>query len=348
MRITLPGSETVTLTGQTIDKLIRAGDGDAALLYLYILKTHGQSTSSEAAIALDKSKGWIASAMAVLSRIGLVQIDDNAGAGAASDGAAGSVGAYDDTDAGTGIQEALQGGASRLPFEEPRQYTESEIKNELISGSDFSVVVDETQRRLGKILSPDELLRLFGIYDYLRLPPEVILQLITHCINESRTTGDGRAPSVRYIEKAAYTWEREGVFTLEKAEEYLKKLEARKSIRGEIKKTLQIRDREFAATEKRYVDDWIAMGFEPDAIAIAYDKTVVKTGKLTWAYLDSIIKSWHSKGLHTARQVMEKESGRKQQGSMPAGLKQGVQTQKGPNQEEMERMKQFLNELKEE
>ena len=77
VKFVLPGSETVTISGQTIDKLIRAGDGDAALLYLYILKTHGQKTSSEAAIALDKSKGWVASAMAVLSRLGLVRLDNN-------------------------------------------------------------------------------------------------------------------------------------------------------------------------------------------------------------------------------------------------------------------------------
>jgi len=183
------------------------------------------------------------------------------------------------------------------------------------------------------------------------LPPEVILQLITHCIKESQTTGDGRAPSVRYIEKAAFTWEREGVFTLERAEEYLKALEARKSIRGEVKKALQIRDREFSATEKRYVDGWISMEFEPEAIAIAYDRTVLKTGKLTWAYMDSIIKNWHSKGLHTAQQVMEKDSGKKggqRQSSAGAHAKQGTQKHGEPSREEMERMQRLLDRIKEE
>jgi DnaD/phage-associated family protein len=316
MKITLPGSETVTLTGQTIDKLIRAGDGDAALLYLYILKTHGRSTSSQAAVALDKGKGWIASAMAMLSRLGLVELDDS--------------------------EEV-----SEKNINEPRKYTEDEVKNEIIKGSNFAVVVDETQRRLGKILSPDELLRLFGIYDNLRLPPEVILQLITHCINESQITGDGRAPSVRYIEKAAYTWEREGVFTLERAEEYLKALESKKSIRGKIRTALQIQDRQFSATEKSYVDGWIAMGIEPEAIAIAYDRTVTKTGKLTWAYMDSIIKNWHSKGLHTAQQVLEKDGSFKKSaartGANLSGQKRGE-----PNQKEMERMTRILNKVKEE
>jgi len=327
IKITLPGSETVTLSGQTVDKLIRAGDGDAALLYLYILKTHGQKTSSEAAIALDKTKGWVASAMAVLSRTGLVQLDN--------------------IDAGSPETPSHQ---SNPIYQEPKQYTEHDIKQELKPGSDFSIVVDETQRKLGKILSPDDLLRLFGIYDHLRLPPEVILQLITHCINESRVTGDGRAPTVRYIEKAAYTWEREGVFTLDKAEEYLKNLEAKKSARGEIKRVLHIRDREFSATEKRYVDDWISMDFKPDALAIAYDRTVVKTGKLTWAYMDTIVKSWYNKGLHTAEQVIAKEGGQKRNTGVTGpshGAKPGSDKHGEPSIEESQRMQRLLNKIKE-
>ena len=324
IKISLPGPEVVTITGQTIDKLVRAGDGDAALLYLYILKTHGQKSLSESeiAIALDKSKGWVASAMAVLSRLGLINLDDITGTG-------------------------MENTASPPPYTEPRQYTEDEVKQEILSGSDFSIVIDETQRRLGKILSPDEMLRLYGIYDNLRLPPEVILLLITHCIRESRTTGDGRAPSVRYIEKAAYTWEREGIYTLEKAEEYLKAIEARKSIRGEIKRVLWIRDREFSATEKRYVDAWIEMCIEPEAIAIAYDKTVIKTGSLAWPYIDKIIKNWHNKGLHTAQQVQESENGKKT-GIQGRGAPQGTQKHGEPNRADIERMQRLLNKTKNE
>jgi len=344
IKISLPGSETVTISGQTIDKLIRAGDGDAALLYLYILKTHGQKTSSEAAIALDKNKGWINSAMAVLSRLGLVQLETDVNdAGGVSNGGVAS------------------GGSDDFTVKEPRKHTVSEIKAEMMAGSDFSIVVDETQRRLGKLLTEDDLLRLFGIYDTLRLPPEVIMQLITHCIKESRYTGDGRAVNVRYIEKAAYTWEREGLFTLEKAEEYLKALDAKKSLRGEIKKILQIRNREFSPTEKKYIDDWIAMGFESEAIAIAYDKTITATGNLAYQYMDKILFNWDKKGLHTAEKITENEGNRKQGTGMTAGgsgLANGVDSKAGvrsgdkkhgePNREEQDRMRRLLNKIKEE
>jgi DNA replication protein DnaD len=287
--------------------------------------------------------------MAMLSQLGLVQLNNSAGGFSQ-----GSADAVQD-----GADGAAQGGAdgvreqtSKEPFREPHQYTESEVKSELKANPAFSVVVDETQRRLGKILSPDDLLRLLGIYDSLRLPPEVILQLITHCIIQSSITGDGRAPSMRYIEKAAFKWEREGIFTLEKAEEYLKEFEARKSVQGEIKKILQIRDREFSATEKHFVDGWIDMGFQNEAIAIAYDRAVVKTGKLSIPYMDGIMKNWHSKGIHTAEQVMEKDGGQKRNttGANAYGTNNNPAAQKHgePNLEEMERMQRVLNKIKEE
>ena len=313
MKLSVSGSETVTLTGQSIDKLIRAGDGDAALLYLYILKTKGESTDAEAAKALGKNKGWIASATAMLSRIGLIEVE-------------------------------TEGSGSNKPQSELHDYTEDEVKDAIASGSDFTIVIEETQRRLGKILSPDDLLRLFGIYDNLKLPPEVILQLITHCINECHTRGDARTPSIRYIEQAAYTWEREGVFTIEKAEEYLKSLEQRKSNRGIIRRALQISDREFSETEKRYVDNWIDLGFEPDAIAVAYDKTVINTGGLKWPYMDAIIKKWHAKDIHTAQQIQEKEG----KGSPSGAAQNSGQKHGNPNSEEMERMTRILNKIKEE
>ena len=325
-KIILPVPETITLTGQTIDKLIRAGDGDAALLYLYILKTRGQSTASEAAAALGKNAGGIATAMAVLSRLGLIKLGDS-----------------DDADS----SETQAGPTTDLLEEEPKRHSLDEMKRELESGSVFYSLAEETQRSLGKILSPDELLRLFGMYDALSLTPEVILQLITHCITESRYRGSGRMPSMRYIEKAAYTWEREGVFTLEKAEKYLKTLDAQRSKRGEIKKALQIRDREFSETERRYVDGWIEMGFQAGAVGIAYDRTLVKTGRLAWSYIDTIMKSWHGRGLHTPKEIQEKDRG-PGGSNAPNAPKAYEKKAIAPNSDDIIRMEKLLKKIKEE
>jgi DnaD/phage-associated family protein len=333
IKFSLPGADIITLSASTADKLIRVGNGDAALLYLYILKTKGQGSSTQAAEALGKNRGEIADAMAVLSRLGLVNCID--------------------PQDGTPASGQPESGEEKKPLhDQPRQYTASEISREKEKNPDFSVLIEETQRSLGKLLSGDELERLLGIYDGLRLPTEVILLLITHCIHESRSRSGGRMPSMRYIEKAAYTWEREGIFTLERAEEYLKALEVRKSARGKIKTALKIFDRELSESEKKYVDGWISMGFESDTVAIAYDITILQTNKLAWNYINKIMQSWHESGLHTAAQVMERENKRRggSPGKTPAkpGGGDGGSKFGAANSKDLERMQRLLEKIKEE
>ena len=332
IKFSLPGPETVTLSGQTIDKLIRAGDGDAALLYLHILKTRGQSASDETAAALGKSPGVIADAMALLSRLGLIKLD-----GVLTGGSIAAAAERSDAPGGIGAPE------------EPREYTFEEIREELASGSSFSMLAEEAQNSLGRKLSPDELMRLFGMYDGLRLPAEVILLLITHCISESRgRSGGGRKPTMSFIEKTAYIWEREGIFSLDKAEEYLKALAARASAQGEIKQALMIKgDNELSTSQKKYVDGWIAKGFDAAAVAIAYDRTMLQTGKLAWQYIDAILDRWHSSGIHTAREIEEKD-GRPNGNGSKNEQKSADRKFGAPDQEEIRRMERLLKKIKEE
>ena len=61
------------------------------------------------------------------------------------------------------------------------------------------------------------------------------------------------------------------------------------------------------------------MGFPDEAISMALDRTLVKTGKLNWKYMDAILQSWHQKGLHQPGEIEEKDSfGRKAAPVRPA------------------------------
>jgi DnaD/phage-associated family protein len=314
MRYILPGSDTITLSGQTADKLIRAGDGVAALLYLYALRTGGIVSLRRAAEALGIGEKEIAASMELLGRLGLLKNEEP---------------------------------APPLQKDELPDYTAADIKNELENGSVFAALVKEIQKLFDKLLTSDDLIKLFGIYDHLGLPPEVILQLAAYCLQENRRRyGPGRVPTMRYVEKNAYTWEREGVLSLEQAEQYIKTLEEKRSLTGEVKRVLQINDRALSSGERKYVESWIARGFSPEAIELAYDRTVLKTGKLAWSYMDSIIMSWHSKGLYTADEIRAKDGknasvGKKTNPAKPAGASK-------PSQAELDHMKKFLEKLREE
>ena len=66
-----------------------------------------------------------------------------------------------------------------------------------------------------------------------------------------------------------------------------------------------------SSTEKKYIESWVSLGFGAEALAIAYDRTVTNTGSLKWNYMDKILHSWHEKGLHSPREILEKDGKRR-------------------------------------
>ena len=76
---------------------------------------------------------------------------------------------------------------------------------------------------------------------------------------------------------------------------------------GQLKKLLQIYDRQLTVTEEKYARQWLEMGIEMDAIAIAYDRTCVNTGNMNWNYMNKILARWHEDGIRTAQQVKDRD-----------------------------------------
>ncbi|MCD7829237.1 MAG: hypothetical protein LUG58_02265, partial [Clostridiales bacterium] len=68
--IPLPG-DAVALSAATVDKLLRKGSGDAALLYLYLLRHNGFYDPEEAGRALQWDRARLDSALLHLNEIGV-------------------------------------------------------------------------------------------------------------------------------------------------------------------------------------------------------------------------------------------------------------------------------------
>lgn len=274
----------------TADKLIAAHDGDVALLYIYLLRT-GSRDPESAARDLCRTMGEISAACEKLQRMGLL------------------------ADGGTPAP-GKEPSRPAEPAEDLPEYETEDLVRRAREDAGFSAVVQEAQKVLGHVLSSSDLKRLFGIYDYLALPPEVILMLLNHCVSTSR----GRRPSMRYIEKEAYVWANREILSLEQAEEYIRRSRERREDIGRVKEILRIRGRELTATEEKYIAAWLDMGFGEDCLSIAYDRTVTNTGALKWGYMNKILTSWQEKGIRTAAEVQEKDSRRK---SVPQPAKAG-------------------------
>lgn len=320
----LPMPEAVSMTYAAADKLIAAGSSDAALMYVYILRHNGRYSRSQACRALGKDFP-IDGAMAELGRMGLVA------SGAAAIPAADAGGEKEQP------KEPEVGESVVARRDAPPEYSVSDIRQRVKDGSNFGVLVSEVQQRLGRVMSGGDLVILFGIYDYLGIPCEVILVLISYCIEEQeRRCGEGRKPTLRMIEKEAYFWARNGIFSLDAAEKYIKQRDERRSDSYRIKDILGIKNRSLSPTEEKYIMSWLDMGFSAEAIEEAYDRTIVNKKELIWPYMNRIMESWHKKGLYEPEEIREGDGK-----TRPAE----VRADAVPTDEEYERMKKYLDKL---
>jgi len=166
----------------------------------------------------------------------------------------------------------------------------------------FAALFGEVQRLLGRSLNTEELKMLLGFVRYLGLPVEVISVLVCFCRDRARQKGH-RNPSLRAIEKEAYAWAEQGIDTMEEAAAYIQRQNQRDSQMGRLMQTLQIRGRNLTAGEERYARQWLDWGFDEEAVGMAYERTCLNTGGLSWAYMNKILSRWQEAGLLTASQI---------------------------------------------
>ena len=98
------------------------------------------------------------------------------------------------------------------------------------------------------------------------------------------------------------------LITIEQADEYIRNAAEKRSRAGELKTSMGLGGRVLTPTERKYMTSWFDMGFDNEAILIAYDRTVTNTGALKWGYMNKIMLSWHDKGIHSAQDVAERDS----------------------------------------
>ncbi len=262
--------ESVRLEQADVRKLLSAASGDAALLYIYLKSGNAPQSAME---ELGMSQGQYGCALASLRQLGL----------------------WED-----------QPHPAFVPGERPA-YTEQDVHDSLRTEPAFRSLYGEIQRRLGRTLTTEELKILLGLVRYLGLPEDVICVLVTYCQDRARQKGSLR-PSLRTIEKEAYAWAEQGIDTMEEAASFIHRQNMYQSRLAGVLRILQIRGRSLTAGEEKYVSQWLDMGFEDGAIALAYERTCMNTGGLNWAYMHKIMLRWKDAGLLSAEAVKSRDT----------------------------------------
>ncbi|MEY8316647.1 DnaD domain protein [Oscillospiraceae bacterium 50-58] len=309
-----PG-QVLAIAAQAADRLLKLDSGDAALLYLQLLR-HGSAeglkwTETRLQAALDQLRAQ-----------------------------------------GLAPDRLPAPEPPPAPETPPPEYAAEDITQALAEEhSTFPALVGEVERRLGKRLSTADLKNLYTLYDHLALPAEVILMLVGWCIDETaRKYGPGRKPFLSQIKKEGFSWARLGVDTMERAEERIAALTRLRGREGEVLRLLDISPRPLVQREKDYIAAWDGMGFDDETLRMAYERTVLKKQSMDWGYMNGILRRWHEKGLHTAAAVRtgDRDPRPVRAGGAAKAPPPPPADQERRAREDMERLRRLMEQMKQE
>lgn len=180
------------------------------------------------------------------------------------------------------------------------------------------------EKKLGKMLSYQDMNLLFSFHDWLGLPIDVIDLLLSYC------TAGGRK-GMRYIEAVALDWAKKGIDSVEKAAEYI---EWKRSGSRSILRAFGLH-RQPAPVEEEYIKKWIEeYKLSGELIQMACERTVLQTGKPSFPYADSILRQWRDAGVKDGAGVaqLDQAFAEKRSRSSQSGQRSAPKEQPKPKQ----------------
>ena len=177
------------------------------------------------------------------------------------------------------------------------EYSSEELGDMLEQSGGKLQLVDEAQRRIGRMFNPREVSILVGLQNYLELDDQYIYVLLEHCARMGKT-------SMRYVETVAFGMYDEGVHDAEALAERLAQREAYATLEGKFKALIGARGRKLSAKEARFLNRWsdeMKYGFE--MIEMAYEITVDTQHEYNPAYMNGILERWYSASITTPEDV---------------------------------------------
>lgn len=176
---------------------------------------------------------------------------------------------------------------------ETAKKTAAQINEELLNNPELAGLNEIAQEFLGKTLNTNETQTLYWFYDELGFSAELIMILLEYCVNKGKR-------DMRYIEKTAIGWSGQGIKTAEAAEKYVSSENDSRKFFYELKNLFGIKDRNLTKKEEAYIKQWReSCGMDAEMIALAYEYCIMSTGKLSFQYMDSIIRNWKKAGIST-------------------------------------------------
>lgn len=171
-------------------------------------------------------------------------------------------------------------------------YLEEEIAIYKTKSTEIKDLFEFAEAQFCRPLKFEELNILLSIYDWLKLPFDVIYLLIQYCASSKK--------NLKYAEKVAINWCENNILTKEQA---LQKLTAYDTSYGPIMKFMGLPT--LAENQKSLINKWTSTySFGINIIKKACEYSVNAKGtNVSFNYIDTILTEWYKNNLKTLEQI---------------------------------------------
>ncbi|MBQ8782600.1 MAG: DnaD domain protein [Clostridia bacterium] len=160
---------------------------------------------------------------------------------------------------------------------------------------------NEVQQILGRTLGYDGEYSLLMMHDDYGLPSEVILMLADYCVN------NGKA-SYAYMRKMAKSWGEKEIDSIEKADAVISNLNSVQSLWNQFARLTGIQTPKPTSVQSQYLLTWAnEYKFSMEMIYCAYEIMADNCAKISFKYMDAILKDWYQKGFRTPEEIEEEK-----------------------------------------
>lgn len=182
---------------------------------------------------------------------------------------------------------------SEVQESKPQKKDMEEIRGAMTENPELADLCTLSQEILGKTLRNKDIETLYWFYDELGLSPEVITMLLEYCVSKDKR-------NMNYIEKVAISWHENGIVTIDAADRFINNEKEKSGYFYSLRKLFGIDNRSLSKTEETYLKSWRDdLGMDENMVGLAYEYCIMQTSKLSFPYMNSIIKRWNELDIHT-------------------------------------------------
>ena len=193
-----------------------------------------------------------------------------------------------------------------IPYIKPNM---NQIVARCTENPEIKDMFSEVQSILSKTIGHDGQSTLLMLHDSYGLPVEVILMLVEYCSSIGKD-------SFVYISKVGRDWGEKEIDTIEKADEQISCLRTSNSLWNELRQLAGIQTPKPTNIQVKFLNEWKnELGFDIDMIFSAYEEMANNCSRISFPYMDKVLKNWYSDNIKSVDDLEKHKSARQKSAS---------------------------------